>query len=92
MVDLQPVDVLGADQVEIPIEHRYARQVWSQMTRAPVSRVEPAPGHDLRAALPDDRAVGKLLEFAELDGRLRAEQVAPEGFRRLATGWERCLI
>ena len=43
---------------------------------------------NLRAALGDDAAVNRLLDSADLDGSARAESLAPEAFRRLATVWE----
>ncbi len=43
---------------------------------------------NLRAALGDDAAVSRLLDSTGLDGSVRAESLAPEAFRRLATVWE----
>jgi len=43
--------------------------------------------NNLRVALKDDRATDALLASAEIDGRLRAEQVDPASFLRLAHGF-----
>src|SRR5262245_5811684 len=47
-------------------------------------------GANLRRALPGDpQRVQLLLEEAGIDGQLRAEEITPEGFRRLAERWPR---
>lgn len=44
--------------------------------------------NNLRAALPDGEAGARaILDRTSLDGSLRAEDVPPEGFRRLALAW-----
>ncbi|HKQ62822.1 MAG TPA: hypothetical protein VJS92_16135, partial [Candidatus Polarisedimenticolaceae bacterium] len=44
--------------------------------------------NNLRSVWPDPGELRRRLERAGLDGALRAEQVPPEGFRRLAAVWD----